>query len=121
MRVHQKMKNGYVEAVYHKCLAIELAKAGIGFKQEVDMPIFYEGEVVGRRRVDFLVEDVVAVELKAQSELTDIHLAQALNYLETHNLEIGLLINFGAKSLQFKRLIHEQKLALKNPVNPINP
>lgn len=120
MKVHQKMKNGYVESVYHKCLAIELAKTGMNFTHEVDMPIYYEGELVGRRRVDFMVEEKIAVELKALSELTDAHLAQGLNYLETHNLEVGLLINFGAKSLQFKRLINDKGMQ-RNPANPTNP
>jgi GxxExxY protein len=109
-----------VESVYHKCLAIELTKASINFTHEVDMPIYYEGELVGRRRVDFMVEGKVAVELKALSELTDAHLAQGLNYLETHSLEVGLLINFGAKSLQFKRLINDKGMQ-RNPINPIHP
>ena len=120
MKVHGKMKNGYTEAVYQKCLAIELKRIGINFLQEADIGIYYENVVVGRRRVDFLIEDKIAVELKAVSELTDAHLAQALNYLETNRLEVGLLINFGAKSLQFKRLINQHKpVDLHNPANPI--
>ena len=120
MTVHRKMKNGYTEAVYQKCLAIELKKIGIEFLQEADIGIYYDNTIVGRRRVDFLIENKIAVELKAVSELTDTHLAQALNYLETNRLEIGLLINFGAKSLQFKRLINQHKLqGLHNPANPI--
>jgi GxxExxY protein len=124
MKVHSKMRNGYVEAVYQKCLAIELEKSGLLFQTEVDHPIYYEGLVVGRRRVDFLVEGNVVVEIKALSEITDAHIAQGLNYLEVQQLEIGLLINFGAKSLQFKRLVNERKLMSiknQNPVNPINP
>jgi len=123
MKVHSKMRNGYVEAVYQKCLAIELKKAGLLFQTEVDHPIYYEGLVVGRRRVDFLVEDKVAVEIKALSEITDAHIAQGLNYLEVQQLEIGLLINFGAKSLQFKRLVNERRLMhtkIQNPINPTN-
>ena len=124
MKVHSKMRNGYVEAVYQRCLAIELEKTGLEFETEVDHPIYYDGLVVGRRRVDFLVEGKVAVEKKAMSDITDAHIAQGLNYLEVQQLEIGLLINFGAKSLQFKRLVNERKLMntkTNNPVNPTNP
>ena len=120
MKVHQKMKNGYPEIIYQKCLAIELKKIGLSFLQEADVAIHYEDQVVGRRRVDFLIENKIAVELKAVSDLTDGHLAQAINYLETNQLEVGLLINFGAKSLQFKRLINQHKI--NNPTNPsLNP
>lgn len=115
MRVHQKMKNGYLESVYQNCLAIELDKAGVRYTKEVELPIYYEEVKVGKRRVDFLIEEKIIVELKAQVELNNAHLAQGLNYLETHNLEIGLLINFGSKSLQFRRLINERKLQQKNP------
>lgn len=122
MKVHGKMKNGYVEAVYQKCLAIELKNAGLSFQQEVDVPIYYNEIIVGRRRVDFIVGKNVIVEIKAITTLENHHIAQAINYLETHNLQIGLLINFGSKSLQFKRLVNGQKhIAVKNPVNPENP
>jgi GxxExxY protein len=121
MKVHGKMRSGYVEAVYQKCLSIEFEKSGLHFQMEVDHPIYYEGIIVGRRRVDFLIDDKIVVELKALSEFTNAHIAQALNYLETHQLEIGLLINFGAKSLQFKRLINERKLLSSQQKNPINP
>lgn len=121
MKVHQKMKAGYVESVYQKCVAIELKKVKFDFLQEVEVPIYCDEVLVGKRRVDFLVEEKIIVELKALSELTDQHLAQALNYLETQRLEIGLLINFGTKSLQFKRLINQRKLKQQreNPANPI--
>lgn len=88
----------------------------MNFLQEVDVPIYYENVIVGRRRVDFLIENKIAVEIKAVSDLSEAHLAQALNYLETNQLEVGLLINFGARSLQFKRLINQQKI--NNPTNP---
>ena len=110
MRVHSKMRNGFVERVYQKCLAIEMDKAKLGFKEEVNATIYYENIPVGTRRVDFIVENKIVVEIKAMADLTDTHLAQAINYLETHRLEVGLLINFGAKSLQFKRLINQHKL-----------
>ena len=116
MKVHRKMKNGYPEIVYQRCLAIELKKFEIDFLQEADIAIHYENIIVGRRRVDFLIDNKIAVELKAVSDLNEAHLAQALNYLETNQLEIGLLLNFGAESLQFKRLINQRKL--NNSVNP---
>lgn len=81
---------------------------GIVFQREFEMPIFYKDELIGKRRVDFLVEDTISVELKALAKTEDGHLAQAINYLEAHNLEIGLLLNFGAKSLEFKRLINSK-------------
>jgi len=110
MKVHQKMRNGYQEKIYQACLVIELGKSGLSFSEETELPVFYDGVEVGRRRVDFLVEKKIVVEIKAVSVLTDAHLAQALNYLEVLNLEIGLLINFGAKSLEFKRLINNKLL-----------
>ncbi len=114
MRVHSKLKNGHREIVYQRCLAIELRLAGIEFVQEAEMPVYYEGLVVSRRRIDFLVANKISVELKAYSDLQPEHLAQAINNLETHRLEIGLLINFGAKSLQFRRLINNHKLNSAN-------
>jgi GxxExxY protein len=108
MKIHQKMRNGYPELIYNRCLAIEFKKTGIVFQNEMELPIFYDGVEVGKRRVDFLVESKVLLEIKAISELTDAHLAQALNYLEVLNLEIGLLINFGSKSLEVKRLINNK-------------
>ncbi len=78
------------------------------FVRELEMPIFYDGREVGTRRVDFLVEDKVMVELKAISQLDNTHLAQGINYLEAYNLKIGLLINFGSTSLDFKRLINKK-------------
>jgi GxxExxY protein len=78
----------------------------LNFKREFEMPIFYRNQQIGTRRVDFLVEEVISVELKAIIKLEDVHLAQAINYLEAYHIEIGLLINFGSKSLEFKRLIN---------------
>jgi GxxExxY protein len=89
-------------------LAIEFRLQGIAFIREKDMPIFYKEELLGKRRVDFLVEGIVSVEIKANTALTDTNLAQAINYLEAYDLEIGLLINFGAKSLEFKRIINKK-------------
>jgi GxxExxY protein len=108
LRVHQKMRSGYPELIYHKCLIVEFKKNEVAFLNEIELPIFYDDIEVGKRRVDFLIENKVIIEIKAVSELTDTHLAQALNYLEALNLEIGLLINFGAKSLELKRLINNK-------------
>lgn len=119
MRVHSTLGNGFQEVIYQRCLAIELEEAGIGYEREKEIPIFYKGIDVGLRRVDFLIEDQVMVELKAVIQMEDVHLAQAMNYLEAYNLEIGLLINFGARSLQFKR-VHNNKFGkLKNQSNQV--
>jgi GxxExxY protein len=109
MEVHKVLGNGFQEVIYQRALAIELAYSGIAYEREKEMPIFYRTEQIGTRRVDFLVEGDVSVELKALTKLEDVHLAQAINYLEAYNIEIGLLINFGAKSLEFKRLINKIK------------
>jgi GxxExxY protein len=111
MKVHTTLGNGFQEVIYQRCLAIEMEKQGLGFARELEMIIHYEGVEVGTRRVDFLVEDKIIVELKALSVLEDVHLAQALNYLEAYKLETGLLINFGARSLEFKRITNERKLS----------
>ncbi len=109
MKVHSTLGNGFQEVIYQRALAIELGKQGLDFQREFEMPIYYDGEEIGTRRVDFMVEGKVMVELKAITQLEDVHLAQALNYLEAYKLEIGLLINFGAKSLEYKRLIKNVK------------
>jgi GxxExxY protein len=108
MRVHSTLGNGFQEIIYQRCLAIEMEHAGLGFARELEMTIYYNGIDVGTRRVDFLVEDCIMVELKALINLEDVHLAQAMNYVEAYKSEVGLLINFGAKSLQFKR-VHNNK------------
>ena len=104
MKVHAALGNGFQEVIYQRALAIEMNDDGIEFSREQEMPVFYKFQQIGTRRVDFLVDGKVAVELKALIELQDVHLAQAINYLEAYDLEIGLLINFGSKSLQFKRV-----------------
>ena len=104
MKVHTTLGNGFQEVIYQRCLAIELDKNGINYEREKEMPIYYEGFDVGTRRADFIVENNVMVELKATINLEDVHLSQGLNYLTAYNLETGLLINFGATSLQTKRL-----------------
>lgn len=109
MEVHKHMGNGFQEVVYQRALAIEMHLRNIEFAREQEMPLLYKGHDVGTRRVDFFVEEKIMVEIKAVINLEDVHLAQAMNYVEAYNLEIGLLINFGAKSLQFKR-VHNNKL-----------
>ena len=108
MTVHTALGNGFQEVIYQRALEIEMRLAGIDFSREHNMPIYYREEHIGTRRVDFLVEGAVSVELKAITKLEDVHLAQAINYLEAYNLEVGLLINFGEKSLQFKRLVNKK-------------
>ena len=105
MTVHSALGNGFQEVIYQKALAIEMANQHILFSREREMPIYYRGQQIGTRRADFLIEAIVTVELKAIIQLEDIHLAQAINYLEAYDLEVGLLINFGARSLQFKRVM----------------
>jgi GxxExxY protein len=104
MRVHAALGNGFQEVIYQRSLSIEMRDDGLAFSREQEMPIFFKGERVGTRRVDFLVEQRISVELKALIELQDVHLAQAINYLEAYNIQTGLLINFGARKLQFHRL-----------------
>ena len=104
MTVHKTLGNGFQEVIYQRALGIEMHLAGIEFNREFEMPIFYREEQIGTRRVDFLVEGIISVELKAITKLEDVHFAQAINYLEAYSLEIGLLINFGETSLNFKRL-----------------
>jgi len=114
IQVHKVLGNGFQEVIYQRAMEIEMPYFGLSFNREFEMPIYYRQQQIGTRRVDFLVEDVVSVELKAIIKLEDVHLAQAINYLEAYNLEVGLLINFGSKSLEFKRLINS-KFSLRNP------
>lgn len=109
MEVHKILGNGFQEVIYQRALAIELADNNINFSRERVMNIQYKQQDIGTRRVDFFVEDKIMVEIKAIINLEDVHLAQAMNYVEAYDLEIGLLINFGTKSLQFKR-VHNNNL-----------
>ena len=105
--VHKYLGNGFQEVIYQRALAWELSHAGLDFVREIEQDIFYKElpDPIGTRRADFVVEGNVLVELKALKELEDVHLAQILNYLKAYRLEVGLLINFGSKSLTFKRLV----------------
>jgi GxxExxY protein len=118
MEVHKILGNGFKELIYHRALEKEMILQGLTFTSEHEMLIFYKEEHIGTRRVDFLVENIISVEIKAISQLENVHLAQAINYLEAYSLETGLLINFGAKSLEFKRLInskHNHENQLNHP------
>ena len=108
MEVHKKIGPGYPEYIYHRALIIEFKLQNVYFEDEFEIRIYYKGEQIGIRRVDFLVEKEVPVEIKAATELSDLNIAQAKNYLEAGGIEIGLLINFGASSLQFKRMINNR-------------
>ena len=108
MPVHSDMGNGFQEVIYQRALEIEMMDQHLSFAREQEMPIYYKGRQIGSRRVDFLVDNAVCVELKAISRLEDIHLAQAINYLEAYDLEVGILINFGARSLEFKRVTNRK-------------
>ena len=120
MTVHTALGNGFQEAIYQKALEMEMEDQGISFSREHEMHIYFKGKQIGIRRADFLVEDVVCVELKAVIELQDVHLAQAINYLEASDLEVGLLINFGAISLGFKRVTNK-KFKQRTQGNPAIP
>jgi GxxExxY protein len=104
MEVHRVLGAGFQEYIYHRAMEKEFQSKKIKYHSEFEMPVYYKNEQIGLRRVDFLVDEIICVEIKAVSNLEDVHLAQALNYLEASNKEVGLLINFGSKSLQFKRL-----------------
>lgn len=106
--VHKTLGNGFQEVIYQRAMEIEMNIANMEFSREFEMPIYYRESQIGTRRVDFLVEGIVSVELKAITKLEDVHFAQAINYLEAYNLEIGLLINFGETSLNFERLTNKK-------------
>ena len=104
MTVHNALGSGFQEVIYQRAMAIEMSKQGLHYRREQEMPIFYADRAIGTRRVDFFVEDKIMVELKALAKLEDVHLAQSMNYCQAYNLPLGLLINFGAKSLEFRRV-----------------
>ena len=118
MKVHSTLGNGFQEVIYQRALAIEMQKNKLEFQKEMEMKIFYDGIDIGTRRVDFFVAEFIMVELKAVIKLEDVHLAQAMNYCQAYNLPIGLLINFGSKSLEYKRVYNvnhtENKEYIKN-------
>ncbi len=106
MKIHNTLGNGFQEVIYQRCLAIELQKTGLTFEREKSQPIYYDGIQVGTRRADFTVENKIIVELKAVINLENVHLAQAKNYVVAYDFPIGLLINFGSTSLQYKKIFN---------------
>jgi GxxExxY protein len=108
MEVHNILGNGFQEVIYQRALAHEMTLQGISYDREFEMLIHYKNKAIGSRRVDFLVEGRISVEIKAMITTDSVHLAQAINYLEAYNLEIGLLINFGNVRLDFHRLINKK-------------
>ena len=109
MKVHNTLGNGFQELIYQRCLAIELERAGLKFGREIEQTIYYDSIRVGTRREDFVVEGQVIVELKAVINLEDAHLSQAKNYVVAYDFPIGLLINFGSTSLQFKKIFNQKR------------
>lgn len=118
MAVHSSLGNGFQEVIYQRALEVELQFQGLFFEREKEMPIFYREMHIGTRRVDFLIQNLVMVELKAIEKLEEVHKAQAINYCETYNIADGLLINFGSKRLEFKR-VYNKNLVIPNPINPL--
>lgn len=114
--VHSFLGNGFQEVIYQRALSHEFQKAGLSFQREIEQQIYYKDvpKPIGTRRADFVVENKVLVEVKAVIELEDVHIAQALNYLKAYKLEVGLLINFGSKSMTFKRLVLTQDKSVKS-------
>ena len=106
MKVHGRLGNGFQEVIYQRCLAIEMSRAGLSYAREVNHPVWYESIEVGYRRADFIVEGKVIVEIKAVIALDDVHLSQAKNYTVAYDYPVGLLINFGGASLQYKRIFN---------------
>lgn len=115
MNVHNYLGNGFQEVIYQRALEIEFTRAELSFEREKEMPIFYYEELIGARRVDFFVEEKVMVELKALEKIEEVHKCQAINYLEAYNIGDGLLINFGALSLEFKRVYNKKLVRPNNP------
>jgi GxxExxY protein len=109
MKVHRFFGSGFPEIIYKRALRIELEKINLNYTSEVEKDIYYEDRFIGKRRLDLFVNDVVLVELKAISEVDKNCYNQVINYLKVFNLEVGLLRNFGAESLQFKRFTNTRK------------
>lgn len=95
-RAHSAVGNGFQEVIYQRAPELEFKIMPLNYSGEFEMPIYYLDQQIGARRVDFLVED------------KDVHLAQAINYLEAYSLEIGSLINFGSKRLEFHRFMNKK-------------
>ena len=114
MKVHRILNSGFQEVIYQRALAIEMDKQDLKFARELEMTVYYDAIEIGTRRVDFFVEDKIMVELKAVAELNNLHMAQCRNYLEAYNLPVGLLLNFGSTSLEYKRIYNTKHPDTKN-------
>jgi len=114
MEVHRVLGNGFQEVIYQRALEHELELQQLNFHREFEMVVCYKNKQIGTRRVDFLIENKICVELKALIKTEPVHIAQAINYLEAYNVEIGLLINFGNTKLEFHRLENKNYKPAKN-------
>jgi GxxExxY protein len=114
MTVYNILGNGFQEVIYQRALAIEFEKQGLKFARELEMDIFYDGILIGTRRVDFFVENRVMVELKALEKIEKVHKTQAINYCEAYNIADGLLLNFGSTSLEINRVFNKSLKNLKH-------
>lgn len=104
-KVHNNLGNGFQEVIYQRALSYEFRKEGLIFEREKEMTIYYDGITIGKRRVDFVVDHDIMLELKAVTEIERVHFAQAINYIEAYKVQIGLLINFGSRSVEVRRFI----------------
>ena len=120
-RVHSILGNGFQEVIYQRALAIEMRETGLEFEREKEIPVIYRDQQIGTRRADFFIEGKIMVELKAIGQLNDVHTAQAINYLEAYEMKVGLLINFGSRSLQFKRVHNNKLISTRNSYKYKNP
>lgn len=125
-KVHSTLGNGFQEVIYQRALELELKLIPLDYAREFEMPIYYLDQEIGTRRVDFLIDNKISVELKAIIKLEDVYFAQAMNYLEAYNLEVGLLINFGSKRMEFHRFANKKYnpsvfMHPNHPTNPKNP
>lgn len=109
MRVHSALGNGFQEVIYQRALEIEFKELKLNYERELEKNLYYKEKYIGTRRVDFLINNEILVELKAITQVEDVHYAQIINYLEAYKLPIGLLINFGTKKLEFKRFVKTLK------------
>jgi GxxExxY protein len=108
MRIHSELGSCYNEVIYQRALALEFNQLGLQYKRKLSMPIIYLNENIGTRRIDFLVNDSVIVEIKVRPQIDFMTKYQLINYLEIYNVAHGLLINFGSSSLQFNRLYNKK-------------
>lgn len=105
MEVHNHLGPAFLEAVYQRALAHELALRDIPFEEQKSLPVHYKGQLIGDYKADFVVDGKVILEIKSVSALAKAHEAQALHYLAATGLQLAILLNFGAPALQHKRIV----------------